>query len=299
MTGTKKMDVKRATMKSLLEQKLGSEGLVETGVKGVALFRRDNSYRTRPQFYNPQIIMLAQGKKNIYLGDKQYVYDPQHYYVQTLPLPVHCEAVIEDNKPMLGMVINIDPQIIGEIIVEMETGIPSPKRVNNSLYDAPLTEPLIDAAVRLLQTMESKNETRILGPIFLKELLYKVISGENGEIIRELAVNNRGFYQISRVISKIHDQYSHPIEINALAKEAGMSATAFHTSFKAMTSTSPLQYIKNVRLHKAKEMIQREGEKANAAAMRVGYESPSQFSREYKRCFGTTPASDRQHASGF
>jgi AraC-like DNA-binding protein len=95
------------------------------------------------------------------------------------------------------------------------------------------------------------------------------------------------------VINKIHEHYSEPVEIQALAKEAGMSSSSFHTTFKAMTSTTPLQYIKNVRLHKAKELIQNEGEKANAAAVRVGYESSSQFSREYKRCFGATPAKDK------
>lgn len=291
------MDQEMFKMKELLLNRLEAEGIVKTGIRGVALFRRDKPYNVRPQLYNPQIIMLAQGKKNIYLGGKQYVYDPEHYYVQTLPLPVQCEAVIEDGKPMVGMVISIDPQIIGEIIFEMEADIPAGKQIQKSLFDAPLSKPIAGAAVRLLETLDSKNDTKILGPIFLKEILYKVISGENGEIIRELAVNNRGFYQISRVISKIHEQYSTPIEVNALAKEAGMSATAFHQGFKAMTSTSPLQYIKNVRLHRAKEMIQREGEKANAAALRVGYESPSQFSREYKRCFGVTPASDRQNAA--
>ncbi|ORC35383.1 hypothetical protein B4O97_09430 [Marispirochaeta aestuarii] len=286
------------TMKDILLEKLPAEGIIETGIKGVGLFRRDNPYKKRPQLYNPQIILLVQGKKNIYLGDKTFVYDPQHYYVQTVPLPVECEAVIEEGKPMLGMVIMIDPQTIGEILFEMDTEIPpATRKMRNSLYNASMSDAITDAALRLLKTLDSKNETRVLGPIFLKEILFKIISGENGEILRELAINNRGFYQISRVISKIHENYSRPIEIQALAREAGMSSTAFHASFKAMTSTSPLQYIKNIRLHKAKEIIQNEGEKANAAAMRVGYESSSQFSREYKRTFGTTPAKDRQTGS--
>lgn len=120
-----------------------------------------------------------------------------------------------------------------------------------------------------------------------------------GEILKELAINNRGFYQISRVINRIHENYSQPFEVQALAREASMSSTAFYTIFKAVTNTSPLQYIKNIRLHKAKELIQQEGEKANTAAARVGYESTSQFSREYKRSFGITPAKDRQAAAAY
>ncbi len=293
------MDNKIDEMRKILEKKLPAAGIFDSGIKGVGLFRRDSPYKKRPQLYNPQIIILAQGKKNIYLGEESYVYDPSHYYVQTVPLPVECEAVMEKDKPILGMVISVDPQMIGEILFEMETDPPSSRQVRPSLYDAPLTNDILEATVRFLKALNSVNEKRVLGPLYLKEILFKILSGENGDILRELATNNRGFYQISRVINKIHEQYSQPIEIQALARETGMSSTAFHATFKAMTSTSPLQYIKNVRLHKAKELLQNEGEKANTAAMRVGYESSSQFSREYKRCFGVTPAKDRQQVSAY
>ena len=287
------MDHKIRDMKKLILEKLPSEGVIATGITGVGLFRIEKPYEKRPQLYGPQIILLAQGKKKVYLGEQTYVYDPFHYYVQTVPLPVECEAVIEEGRPMLGMVLKIDPQIIGEILFELETEPPATRQVCSSLYNASVSDEIIDATIRLLRTLSSKNETRVLGPIYLKEILFEILNGEHGEILRELAVNNRGFYQISRVINKIHEHYSEPVEIQALAKEAGMSSTAFHATFKAMTSTTPLQYIKNVRLHKAKELIQNEGEKANAAAVRVGYESSSQFSREYKRCFGATPAKDK------
>ena len=288
------MDQQISEMKNLILERLPTEGVLSTGIRDVGLFRVEEPYKKKPQLYGPQIILLAQGMKRVYLGEKTYVYDPFRYYVQTVPLPVECEAVIEDGKPMLGMVLQINPQTIGEILFEMEAEPPAVRHIRNSLYDASVSEDLLDAAVRLLRSLKSKNQARVLGPIYLKEILFQVLNGENGEILREVAVNNRGFYQISRVINRIHEHYSEPIEVQELAKEAGMSPTSFHVSFKAMTSTSPLQYIKNVRLHKAKELIQGEGERANAAAVRVGYESASQFSREYKRCFGVTPARDRQ-----
>ena len=284
-------------MKELLMNKLPAQGVTGTGVDGVELFRIDKPFKKKPELYFPQIILLAQGKKKIYLGEKSYEYDSGRYYVQAVPLPVECEAVIENGKPMLGMVLKINPQMIGEILYEMDTKLPVTGRVYNSLYDASLSDEIVDAAVRLLRSLDSENDVNILGPIFLKEILYKVLNGENGEILRELAINNRGFFQISRVINKIHENYSQAFDVQHLAREAGMSPTAFHSTFKTMTSTSPLQYIKSVKLHKAKELIQQEGEKANSAAIIVGYESSSQFSREYKRFFGTPPSKDRLPAS--
>ncbi len=287
------MESKISLMKEILLEKLPSENVLKTGVEGLGIFRIDKSFKKRPELYLPQIILLAQGKKRIFLGEETFEYDSCHYYVQAVPLPVECEAVIEDGKPMLGMVLKIDPQMIGEIIYEMKTDFPVTGKVFNSLYDAALSDEIIDAAIRLLRTLDSENESNVLGPIFIKEILFKILNGENGEVLRELAINNRGFFQISRVINKIHENYSKSIDVQNLAREAGMSPTAFHSTFKTMTSTSPLQYIKSVRLHKAKELIQHEGEKANSAAMMVGYESTSQFSREYKRCFGVTPGSDK------
>ena len=285
--------MKTAAMKRLLLEKLPKENVVNTVIDGVGIFRIDKSFKRKPQLYAPQIILLAQGKKRIYLGGKQYEYDPCRYYVQAVPLPVECEAIIEDNKPMLGMVLKIDPQMIGEILFGMEAGHRPIGKVSDSLYDASLSNEIIDAAVRLLKTLDSTKKAAFLGPLYLKELFFHVLNGEHGEILKELVMNNRGFYQISRIVNKIHEDFSNTFDIQYLAREAGMSSTAFHSAFKSMTGTSPLQYIKNVRLHKAKELIQHKGEKANTAAMIVGYESSSQFSREYKRCFGVTPGSDR------
>ncbi len=287
------MDSKTAEMKKLLLKKLPRQGVVFTGLDNMAIFRRDQPYNKKPELTHPHIMILAQGKKRVHQGEKTYIYDPLHYYVQTLTLPLECEAIIEEDEPILGMVLRIDPVIIGEILFEMQTTPYRQKPVRDSLYDASITDDILDAAIRLLRTLDSEDDLKILGPMFYKEILFKILKGEKGEILRELAVNNRGFYHIAKVINRIQENYSDPIDIQSLAREAGMSVTAFHANFKAMTNTSPLQYVKNIRLHKAKEMIQQEGEKANTAAQRVGYESSSQFSREYKRCFGIPPSKDR------
>ena len=281
-------------LRRLLQARIPQENVVDTSVPGVSLFRIDHSFRKRPQYYNPQIIILAQGKKRIFLGDKTFEYDPRRYYVQAVPLPVECEAVIEDGRPMLGMTLAVSPQTIGEILSVMEADFPPASKVHTFLYDAPLSEDMVDAATRLLNTLDSRCDSRVLGSLYLKELLFRVMSGEQGEVLRELAMNNRGFSQVSRVISRIHEDCAQDFDVQDLAKEAGMSTTAFHTTFKNLTCTSPLQYIKTVRLHRARELIQTQGEKANQAASIVGYESATQFSREYKRFFGVTPGSTRQ-----
>jgi len=286
-----------ASLKTLLLERLPAEKTLKTEIDGLGIFRIDKAFAKRPQLYGPQIILLAQGKKRVFLGKKRFEYDPFHYYVQTVPLPVECEAPLEDGVPLLGLVLSIDPQRLGEILVEAGDSVPAQGKIEFPLYDARVTEEISDAAIRLIKSLRSKTEARFLGTLYKKELLFKILCGEHGEILRELAVNNRNFYQLSKVLNTIHENYPQALNIQNLAKEAGMSSTAFHNSFKALTNFSPLQYIKNVRLHKARELIQQSQERANTAASIVGYESVTQFNREYKRFFGTTPGNDRKIAN--
>lgn len=282
------------TMKALLLELLPSDSNVATKIPGVNLVRREQAYEPKPLMYQPEIILLAQGRKNVSVGEKVYTYDANNYFVLTVPLPVVCEAIIRPGEPMLGLVIRLDPKTIGEILSDLGSAPPRGAQADNSLYQAPLTEDLIDASVRLLRALKSDEATRVLGPLYVKEILYQVMSGEHGGLLKELAFHNRNLFQISRVISLIHENYQSPLDVQSLAREAGMSVSAFHTNFRTITSSSPLQYIKNTRLHKARELIQQHGERASDAALRVGYESVSQFSREYKRCFGAPPTRDRQ-----
>ena len=160
------------------------------------------------------------------------------------------------------------------------------------IFGAPLTESIADAAIRLLEALSFPMDGRILGPMIVREIIYRVLCGENGGALEALAYRNRRFFQIARVLNKIHETYNDGLDVRTLAMEAGMSVSTFHTSFKAVTNASPLQYIKNVRLHKARALMTQDGLNAYSAALRVGYESPSQFNREYKRFFGITPAKD-------
>lgn len=281
-------------MKGLLLELLPADMNLETKIHGVNLVRRETSHEPKPLMYRPEIILLAQGKKNVYVGDQVYTYDANNYFVLTVPLPVLCEAIIMPGEPMLGIVIQLDPRMIGEILSDLGSAPPRGSQATNSLYQAPLTEELVDASIRMLRALKSDESARVLGPLYVKEILYQVMSGEQGSLLKELAFHNRNLFQISRVISMIHEKYQESLDMQTLAKVAGMSVSAFHSNFRSITSSSPLQYLKNTRLHKARELIQQNGERAYEAALQVGYESVSQFSREYKRCFGASPAKDKQ-----
>lgn len=288
------MDAGIETMKSLLMEFLPGDMNLETRIKGVHLVRREKAYQPKPLLYDPELIIVAQGRKKVSLGEHTYTYDAQNYFVLTVPLPVICEAFIKPGEPLLGIAIKLDPQVIAEILSEMRCPPPMGQQVGHGLYQASLPTDIIDACIRLLKALKSESEALVLGPMCVREILFKVITGERGDVLKELAFSNRNQYQISRVVSMIHERYAQPLDMQTLAKEAGMSISAFHSNFRTLTNCSPLQYIKTVRLHRAKELIQQNGEKAYEAASLVGYQSVSQFSREYKRCFGVSPAKDRQ-----
>ena len=272
-----------------------NETSLTTSIKGLNLFRIEKSFPRTPFKYNSEIIILGQGEKHVYLGNDVYNYDSSHYLVLPVPLPAECEGKAEPGKPILGLAITIDPIEVGEILLDMEDIKKEIQSLPKGIYSAPMSEALYDATIRLLQVIADPLDKKVLAPMIKREIIYRVLQGEKGEILQALAHRNRRFFQIAKVLQKIHESYSNDFDIEKLANELDMSSFTFHSSFKAVTGTSPLQYIKNVRLHKARTFMIQDGLNANLTAMQVGYESPSQFNREYKRLFGVTPARRRYH----
>ena len=283
-------------MVRLLSALVPEEGVLQDIVRGVDLFRITESFPRSPQKYDPGIIVLAQGRKRVYIGDEVYEYDPLNYLVVSVPLPLECEVSAPKEKPLLGFKVKVDATTVGELLLALDDDQHTLKVVPQAIYSAPLDRLLIDASVRLLESLQSPNDRRILAPMIAREIIYRVLCGEKGDALRALAYRHQRFFQISRTLDKIHEMYGKKLDLTSLAREAGMSISAFHSSFKAVTNIAPLQYIKNVRLHKARLLMVEEGLNANRAAYEVGYESPSQFNREYKRLFGLTPARDAIHA---
>lgn len=286
------MHKNRQKLAHLLAALLPQETVLTTSVTGISLFRIDKSFARIPYAYNSEIILLGQGEKYTYLGDEVYTYDAAHYLVLPVPLPLECKGVAKPGKPILGLTIAIDPVEISEILLNMEGTQKEIHSLPRGIYGASMNEALYDATLRLLQALAHAEDEKVLAPMIKKEIIYRVMQGENGAVLQALVHRNKRFFQIAKILRKIHESYNHDFDIHGVAKELDMSSSTFHQNFKAVTDTSPLQYIKNIRLHKARALMLQDGLNANLAAIGVGYESPSQFNREYKRLFGITPAKD-------
>jgi len=295
INGITEAGMNETRMIELLNGLTPNEGIFRDIVDRVNLFRISKSSPRSPQSYEPGIIILARGQKRIYIGDDVLTYDPLHYLVLSVPLPLECETTASPEEPMLGLSIKVDAAIVGEILLASDN-IPCHNNVlPKGIFAEALDEPLVDAVIRLLEACTSPADKRFLGPMIVREIIYRVLKGEKGEALRALAFRNQRFFQIAHVLDIIHGSFNQKLDLNQLALEAGMSISAFHSSFKAVTNNSPLQYIKNVRLHKARMLMIEDGISAYKAADYVGYESSSQFNREYKRLFGLPPGKDAAH----
>jgi AraC-like DNA-binding protein len=275
------------------------EGPNPTSLSGVKLYRISRPLPRHAAVYEPWIIIIAQGSKRVYFSGDVYIYDADNYLVTAVPMPVECETPhASPQNPILLLAIAVDPLMIGELLLEMEAEPQRTQSVPRGLYASPLTPPLKDAAVRLLDCLKSPTDSKVLGPQFVREIVYRVLRGERGEALRALAAGDTHFGRISRVLNHLHRDYAKPIEVESLARQAKMSPSTFYQRFKAVTAMSPLQYFKSVRLGKARLLMVQDGYTASAAAFAVGYESAPQFSREYRRQFGVSPGQDAKTMRG-
>jgi AraC-like DNA-binding protein len=285
--------VSRARMIDLLGTLARGQGFSASNLPGVKFMRSSSYVPPTPVAYEPSIVLIAQGRKRGVLGGRVYPYDANHYLVLTLPVPFECETFGLPEEPLLGLSIGVTAATIAGLLAEME--IPAHDAHDSgsdprAIDSAEVEEPLCACAVRLLEALQFPEDARILGPQLVRELIYRVLRGPLGGNLRGLAAPRSHFGQIGRVLHRIHTQFAKGLDIDTLAREAGMSVSTFHSHFKAVTASSPLQYIKTIRLHKARLMMVHDGIGAAEAALQVGYESASQFSREFKRLFGAAPA---------
>lgn len=246
-----------------------------------------------PMMYQPGIVILFQGQKTGYLGSTVFHYDATKYLMITVPLPVECETNATPQTPLAGMCLNVDTASLQDLLMSMgDDDQFQPQPQTSGIHSAFLSEEMLCAAERLLDVMEKPRDARVLGPQLVREMLYYVLTGPIGGALLALVSRQTQFSQIARALRRIENQFAESLSVEMLAAEVNMSVSAFHHNFKAVTQTSPLQYLKRYRLHQARLLMLQDGLKASAAAVRVGYESPSQFSREFKRYFGVTPGEE-------
>ncbi len=275
---------------ALARRLAGGEGIIQSPVGGVKLVCLTQGYPRVPVMYDPCIIIVLQGSKVGYSGGKVYRYDANNYLVLSVPLPFECETIASPEEPLISISISVDITMLQEVLMAIGDGeLAKPNSRSSCINSIALTEELLCATERLLDTMSKPLDARVLGPHIVREIVYYVLCGGQGDALQALANRHTHFSQIAKSIRRIQEEYAENITIEALAQEINMSVSAFHHNFKAVTSNSPLQYLKSYRLHKARMLMLSEGAKASSAAMKVGYESASQFSREFKRMFGHTP----------
>jgi AraC-like DNA-binding protein len=288
----------RRRMVELLTELAPREGFHATILDGVKVRRSDRNEPRTPVMYEPSVYFVASGRKRGYVGDRCIVYDANNYLVLSIPLPFECEAETGDGEPLLGISVRMDIGVISELAATMDLCVPQHFADGVACVHAtPLDVALGDAVVRLLECLRSPVEASILGPAIKREITYRVLCGPRREMLFAMLGRNGGQTRVHAVLQRLQARYFEPLNVGRLAAEAGMSVSAFHHHFKAVTSTSPVQYLKTVRLHKARMLILHDGIGAAVAADRVGYESASQFSREFKRLFGYSPMQESRRAS--
>ncbi|TGN13388.1 AraC family transcriptional regulator [Leptospira ilyithenensis] len=288
----------RLRLAELLDPLVPEVGVISSAIKGIQLFRFEDSSPREPKAYEPGIIILVQGKKRVFLGGETYTYDPLNYLVLSIPLPIECETFGSQDEPILGLNVMIDPIIVTEILMQVKEMTLKENDLPKGIYSAPLSDSLAGTVHRLLEILSSPNDCCILGPMILRELIYRILCEDHHGGLRALAYRNRNFFKVARALNKIHESSDAGMDLKSLALDAGMSVSSFHSCFKAITNTPPIQYVKNMKLHKARILITQQGMNVYNAALKVGYESPSQFSREYKRLFGITPGKDSTSMGG-
>lgn len=266
------------------------EGYTQSLLDSVRFMRSNRPLKSTPVLYEPSIVIICQGRKRGYLGDEVYLYDAQHYLVLSVPLPFTSETEASEEEPMLGIAISLDAMVIAELATMLEASGGHTLEAPRGMLSTPLGETLASATLRLLDTLATARDAQILAPSIVREIYYRVLVGEQGGSVRSALAHYGQFGKVAKALRRIHLNYADTLEVGGLASEAGMSVPAFHVHFKAVTKTSPIQYIKSTRLHHARLLMIRDGLTAAAAASRVGYESPSQFSREFKRFFGRSPS---------
>jgi AraC-like DNA-binding protein len=267
-----------------------AEGYTLSRLPGVRFMRADGPIARVPVMYEPSIVIVCQGRKRGFLDGAVYTYDPHHYLVLSVPLPFESDTLASSEEPMLAVAVSIDLKVAADLVLALAERHRAQPVDAVGICSTPLDDRLADTLLRLLEALGSDDDARILGPGIVRELLYRVLTGPQGGAIHAALNQQSHFGRIGKALRRIHAHYDEPVDVATLASEAGMSVAAFHAHFKAVTRTTPIQYLKTTRLHKARLLMVQDGVSAATASHRVGYESTSQFSREFKRFFGRPPA---------
>ena len=278
---------------TLIERQTGADGTHGTAIAELTLTWVSAPSDPTTVLYEPSLCLVAQGTKEVLLAGEVYRYDPAWLLLVSVDLPVATQVIeASPRAPYLALRVALDPAVVGELVADGASADTRGTAPARGLAVSPIEPPLLDAVVRLVGLLESPRDIAALCPLVLRELTYRVLTGEQGPRLRQIASAGAPAQRIAMAIRWLKDHFAEPLHIDALAREVRLSPSALHRYFKAVTAMSPLQYQKRLRLQEARRLMIGDGLDASRAGFRVGYGSPSQFSREYSRLFGAPPRRD-------
>ncbi|MEG7358971.1 AraC family transcriptional regulator [Pseudomonas citronellolis] len=272
----------------------GVSGVHDTAVESLSLARLEQPSEGRmPTLYRPALCVIAQGSKEIRVGPEIYRYDELNLLVVSVTLPV-CGQVVDASadKPYLSLRLDIDPGELTRLIADAGLAGRPPRPASRGIYLQRLDTSVLDALLRLMRLLDSPRDIAMLAPLYIREILYRLLRGPQGHLLHDLAMTDSQTHRVTRAIEWLNRNFDKALRIDDLAREVNLSPSTLHHRFKEVTALSPLQYQKQLRLQEARRLMLSEGLEVAVAGHRVGYESPSQFSREYSRLFGAPPLRD-------
>ena len=277
-----------------IAQAVRDDGTIQP-LQGLYLSRASTPLGPLHNLVEPSLCVVAQGSKEFLLGRDRYRYDPLHYLLVTVDLP-YVGHVLEASReqPFLSLRLELDPTLLGAIMIEADQASPLGPAAMRAIAVSPMDIDLLDAIVRLIRLLDSPAESPILAPLITREIIYRLLMGEQGARLRRLAAVGGYTPRIARAVERLRQDFGQPLRIEDLAGELGMSVSGLHHHFKAVTALSPLQFQKRLRLQEARRLMLSEDLDAASAAYRVGYRDASHFNREYKSLFGAPPMRDVQ-----
>ncbi|MGO4495705.1 AraC family transcriptional regulator N-terminal domain-containing protein [Paenibacillus sp. 2RAB27] len=272
-----------------------NEGVYNTAIPSLVFVRDSNGSVPRHGVYKPSFCIVVQGAKEVWLGEDCFKYNPADYLISSVHLPVIAKITeASPDVPYLGFILEFMANQILEILRDSEIRVGTKEHAKRGMFVSRMEPSLLDAVTRLARLLDNPKDIPILAPLFTKEILYKVLQGQHGGRLEQLAIEGSSAHQINEVIEHITNNFDKSFRIEELAEKASMSVSSLHRHFKEITAMSPVQFQKQLRLQEARRLLLTESADAGDVAFRVGYESPSQFSREYSRMFGYPPRQDLQ-----
>ncbi|WP_311083589.1 AraC family transcriptional regulator [Paenibacillus polymyxa] len=284
---------KQAELARLIERFSNQDGVLTTAIPSLHFVRSSNTTVPIHQVHEPALCIVAQGRKVVMLAEESYHYGTFDYLVVSVDLPISGQVIqASAEAPYLCLRLNFDPHQVLDLIKESAFPTSPMPDSRRGLYVSQTNSLLLDAVVRLVHLLENPQDVPVLAPLVIREILYRILQGNQGESLKQLVMTGSHSNRIAEVIKRIKQDYDKPLRIEELSKLANMSPSSLHRHFKEVTAMSPMQYQKQLRLQESRRLLLSESADAADVGFQVGYESPSQFSREYARMFGLPPISD-------